>query len=68
MVRGKVKITKIGFTIALTKPKKTAPIAAATTPEIAKPGTTQAVINNEIAVANQVSKNCNIKSNFLFLN
>lgn len=57
-VKGKVKITNRGLTIALTKPRNMAPIAAAVKPVISKPGTSQAVINREIAVASQVSKNC----------
>jgi hypothetical protein len=57
MVRGRVKITKIGFTMAFTNPRTAAPIKAGGAPAIAKPGTMVAVINNEAAVANQVIKN-----------
>ena len=57
IVRGRVNKIKIGLTIAFTKPKTIAPTAAAVIPAIVKPGTIQAVINSEIALASQVSKN-----------
>ena len=63
IVRGKVKTIKIGLTTALTNPNIAAPIIAALIPVIAKPGTTAAVTSKEIAVANQVSKNCSILCN-----
>lgn len=57
IVRGNVKITSKGFTMALTKPRTAAPTKAVGAPAIAKPGTMMAVRKREAAVANQVIKN-----------
>jgi hypothetical protein len=65
IVKGKVKITKIGRTIALTNPKIMAAIAAVVQLSNLNPGTMWAVINSAIAVTNQVNKKFGIITVFI---
>ena len=60
IVKGKVKITKIGLTTAFTNPNIIAATIAATKLLTTNPGTKCAVISSEIAVSNQVTKNLGI--------
>jgi hypothetical protein len=55
---GSVSKIKMGLTIALTKPKITAAIRAATKFLTRKPGTKLAVITNANAASSQVNKKC----------
>ena len=60
IVSGRVKITKIGLTIALTSPITTAASNAAPKLLTPNPGTTWAVMMRETAVTSQVNKKCGI--------
>ena len=57
-VIGRVRSTKIGLTMALSKPKTTAATRAAKKLVIANPCTRLAVITNAKAVTSQVNKKC----------
>lgn len=56
IVRGKVRIVKIGLTIAFTNPKTIAATAAAGILSTLNPGTINAVIESDIVAINQVKK------------
>ena len=68
-VRGRVKRTRIGRTIALTNPIIAAAMTAAVTPSIVRPGTSFAVITKDAAATAQVNKKLTITVflNFLHL-